>query len=144
MQIFTKLKTDPHVTELKGRHHRLSHSQGLMELSFQLTDEQREQFNAKSKELFQAKVRAIDNATETLNSTIAQAKKTASQATNAAHDAYEAAVFALFMEFGKLPSREQIAISETPVGSVVRMNDQAAGKPGSHDSAPPQAAPSAA
>lgn len=115
-----KLKEDPHVTELKGRHHRLSHQSGLMELSFNLSPAQRDEFEAKAKALKERRESTINAATRTCEDLVERARIEASNATDKAHDDYEASVFALFMEYGKLPSREQIAIDETEVGHVVQ------------------------
>lgn len=113
------IKTDPHITELKGKHHRLSHQSGLMELSFNLTPAQRDQFEARSKELRATRELTIATVSTKASDAIKAAKREAELATDQAHRDYESAVFALFIEYGKLPTREQIATSETEVGDVV-------------------------
>lgn len=116
---WSRLKTDPHLTELKGKFHRLSHQSGLMELSFALTAQQREEFDAKSKQLLARRQTTIDDASQKASEIIKAAKREAELANDKAHSDYEAAIFGLFLEYGKIPSREQIAISETKVDHVV-------------------------
>jgi len=121
VNFFTKLKADPHHTELKGKTHRLSHANGLFEASFQLSPADREEFERRAK-LIDDELRAkLDDTGATYDATIAQARKTAAAATNEAHATAKAAKWALFSDYFKLPTPEQIAVAETPAGSVVRV-----------------------
>lgn len=113
------------VTEVKGKYHRLSHQNGLIELSFNLAPDQRAAFDARSAALEQALKKAISASTETLNAKVAAAKKEAEQAVAAANAQYDADIFALFAEFGRIPSREEIITAETPVGRVVKLPEAA-------------------
>ena len=114
-------KTEGRVTEVKGRYHRLSHQNGLIELSFNLSPDQRAAFDQRAATLEAVLKKAISTATDTMNAKIAEAKKTSSAAVAEANAKYEADLFALFTEFGKIPSREALVTADTPVGHVVRL-----------------------
>lgn len=118
-------KTEGRVTEVKGKYHRLSHQNGLIELSFNLAPDQRATFDAKSAALEASLKKAISAATETLNAKVAAAKKEAEQAVQAANAQYDADIFALFSEFGRIPSREALITADTPVNHVVRLPESA-------------------
>lgn len=118
-------KTEGRVTEVKGKYHRLSHQNGLIELSFNLAPDQRATFDAKSAALETALKKAIGAATETLNAKVAAAKKEAEQAVQAANAQYDADIFALFSEYGRIPSREALITADTPVNHVVRLPESA-------------------
>ncbi len=116
---WTRLKTDPHETILKGRSFRLAHANGLFEAAFQLSDKDREELERRSKAIDTEWRATIDASAEVANNKILQAKGEAAIATNAAHNARDAAKWQLFNDFFRLPSREQIAITETKVDHVV-------------------------
>lgn len=118
-------KTEGRVTEVKGKYHRLSHQNGLIELSFNLAPDQRATFDAKSAALEASLKKAIGAATDTLNAKVAAAKKEAEQAVQAANAQYDADIFALFSEFGRIPSREALITADTPVNHVVRLPESA-------------------
>lgn len=118
-------KTEGRVTEVKGKYHRLSHQNGLIELSFNLAPDQRATFDAKSAALETALKKAIGAATEALNAKVAAAKKEAEQAVQAANAQYDADIFALFSEYGRIPSREALITADTPVNHVVRLPESA-------------------
>ena len=59
------------VTEVKGKYHRLSHQNGLIELSFNLAPDQRAAFDAKASALEAALKKAISTSTDTLNAKVA-------------------------------------------------------------------------
>jgi hypothetical protein len=113
------------VTEVKGRYHRLSHQNGLIELSFNLTPDQRAAFDQKSVTLEAVMSKTVSTATETLNRKIAEAKREAEDLVSKARAKYDADVFALFAEYGKIPSREALVTNDTPVGHVVRLPESA-------------------
>lgn len=121
MNFFTKLKTDPHHTELKGRSHRLSHSNGLFEASFQLSQADRDEFERRSKAIEDELRTKLDIVAATHDEAVSKAKATARAAHEEARRTAEALKWALFNDFFKLPTPEQIAIAETPVGKVVQM-----------------------
>ena len=133
MNIFSMLrdKADaPHrgegrVTEVKGRYHRLSHQNGLIELSFNLAPDQRAAFDQRAATLEAVLKKSIGTATDTMNATIAEAKRVSSAAVAEANAKYDADLFALFSEFGKIPSREALIVNDTPVGHVVRLPESA-------------------
>lgn len=116
-------KSEGLVTEVKGKYHRLSHQNGLIELSFNLSPDQRSTFDAKAVALESALKKAISTSTDTLNAKVAEAKKAAEAAVSAARAKYDADLFALFTEYGKIPTREVLITSETPVGHVVRLQE---------------------
>lgn len=123
MNLFTKTKSflsyasnDPLVTELKGHAHRLVHSNGLMELSFNLSESQRDEFNVAAQALLVTRNSTIEAGATRSSSLISAAKQEFAQTTDAAHAAYRRAVFALFTRFGQLPSEESLAAFETPIG----------------------------
>lgn len=118
-------KGEGRVTEVKGRYHRLSHQNGLIELSFNLAPDQRAAFDARSAALEGALKKSISTATDTLNAKVAEAKREAEQAVTEARAKYDADLFALFEEFGRIPTREALITSETPVGHVVRLPESA-------------------
>ena len=118
-------KSEGRVTEVKGRHHRLSHQNGLMELSFNLSPDERAAFDARSAGLESDLHKVVSSSTDTMNAKIAAAKKEAADAVAAARAKYDLDLFALFTEFGRLPSRSKIIIDETPVGRVVQLPEQA-------------------
>ena len=118
-------KSEGRVTEVRGRYHRLSHQNGLIELSFNLSPDQRAAFDQRAATLEAVLKKSISTATDTMNAKIAEAKKTSSAAVAEANAKYEADLFALFTEFGKIPSREALVTADTPVGHVVRLPEAA-------------------
>jgi NAD-specific glutamate dehydrogenase len=118
-------KTEGRVTEVKGKYHRLSHQNGLIELSFNLAPDQRATFDASASALEATLKKAISTATDTLNAKIAEAKKEAEAAVTAARATYDAALFALFTEYGRIPTREALITYDTPVNHVVRLPESA-------------------
>jgi len=112
-------------TEVKGKYHRLSHQNGLIELSFNLAPDQRAAFDAQSAALQSALHKTISTATETMNAKVAEAKREAEAAVTEARAKYDADLFALFSEFGRIPSREALITNDTPVGHVVRLPESA-------------------
>lgn len=133
MNIFSMLrdKADaPHrgegrVTEVKGRYHRLSHQNGLIELSFNLAPDQRAAFDQKAVALEAVMNKAVSSATDAMTRKIAEAKREAEDLVAKARSTYDASVFALFSEYGKIPTREQLVVNDTPVGHVVRLPESA-------------------
>ena len=116
-----RLATDPHITELRGKSHRLSHSNGLFEASFTLSPQDRDEFERRSK-LIEDELRTkLDIVAATHDEAVSKAKATARVAHEEARATAEAAKWSLFGDFFKLPTQEQIAASETPVNHVVRM-----------------------
>jgi hypothetical protein len=113
------------VTEVKGRRHRLSHQNGLIELSFNLAPDQRAAFDQKAVSLEAVMSKTVSSATDTLNAKIAEAKREAESVVSKARAKYDADIFALFSEYGKIPSREALITSDTPVGHVVRLPESA-------------------
>jgi len=118
-------KTEGRVTEVKGKYHRLSHQNGLIELSFNLAPDQRAAFDQQSSALEATLKKAISTATDTLNAKVAEAKKEAEAAVTEARAKYDADLFALFTEYGRIPTREALITSDTPVGHVVRLPESA-------------------
>lgn len=118
-------RTEGRVTEVKGRRHRLSHQNGLIELSFNLAPDQRQAFDQKAVSLEAVLNKAISSATDTMNAKIAAAKREAEDLVSKARAKYDADVFALFAEYGKIPSREALITNDTPVGHVVRLPESA-------------------
>jgi hypothetical protein len=118
-------KGEGRVTEVKGRYHRLSHQNGLIELSFNLAPDQRATFDAQSAALEATLKKSISGATDTLNAKVAEAKREAEAAVTEARAKYDADLFALFSEFGRIPSREALITNDTPVGHVVRLPESA-------------------
>lgn len=116
-------KTEGKVTEIKGKFHRLSHQNGLIELSFNLSPDQRAAFDAKSSALEAALKKAISASTDVLNAKVAAARREAEAAVTEANAKYDAELFALFSEYGRIPTREAIAATETPVGHVIRLTE---------------------
>lgn len=112
-------------TEVKGKYHRLSHQNGLIELSFNLAPDQRATFDAQSAALESALKKAISGATDTMNAKVAEAKREAEAAVTEARAKYDADLFSLFAEFGRIPSREALITNDTPVGHVVRLAESA-------------------
>jgi len=118
-------RSEGRVTEVKGRRHRLSHQNGLIELSFNLAPDQRQAFDQKAVSLEAVLNKAISSATDTMNAKITAAKREAEDLVSKARTAYDASVFALFAEYGKIPSREDLITNDTPVGHVVRLPESA-------------------
>lgn len=118
-------KTEGRVTEVKGRYHRLSHQNGLIEVSFNLSPDQRAAFDQKAATLEAVKNKAIASATDTMNAKVSAARRESEAAVSEARTKYEAELFALFTEFGKIPTREQLITNDTPVGHVVRLPESA-------------------
>jgi hypothetical protein len=118
-------KGEGRVTEVKGKYHRLSHQNGLIELSFNLAPDQRAAFDAQSLALQGALHKTISTSTDTLNATIAEAKRVAEAAVTEARAKYDADLFALFSEYGRIPTREVLITNDTPVGHVVRLPESA-------------------
>ena len=77
-------KTEGRVTEVKGKYHRLSHQNGLIELSFNLAPDQRAAFDAQSTALQTALHKTISTSTDVMNAKIAEAKREAAAAKAAA------------------------------------------------------------
>ena len=117
--------TEGRVTEVKGKYHRLSHQNGLIELSFNLAPDQRAAFDAKASALEAALKKTIATSTDTLNAKVAEAKREAEAAVTEARAKYDAELFALFTEYGRIPSREVLITNDTPVGHVVRLPESA-------------------
>lgn len=122
-------RTEGRVTEVKGRYHRLSHQNGLIELSFNLSPDQRAAFDQRAATLEAVLKKAISTATDTMNAKIAEAKRVSSSAVAEANAKYDADLFALFTEFGRIPSREALVTADTPVGHVVRLPEAAIVQP---------------
>ena len=118
-------RSEGRVTEVKGRRHRLSHQNGLIELSFNLAPDQRAAFDQKAVSLEAVLNKSISTATDTMNHKIAEAKREAEDLVSKARAQYDADVFALFAEYGKIPSREALIVNDTPVGHVVRLPESA-------------------
>lgn len=119
------LQGEGRVTEVKGKYHRLSHQNGLIELSFNLAPDQRATFDARSAALEGELKKTISTSTDTLNAKIAEAKREAEAAVTEARAKYDADLFALFSEFGRIPTREALITADTPVGHVVRLPESA-------------------
>lgn len=122
-------RTEGRVTEVKGKYHRLSHQNGLIELSFNLAPDQRATFDAKASALEATLKKSISAATDVMNAKVSAAKKEAEQAVQAANAQYDADIFALFSEYGRIPSREQLITYDTPVDHVVRLPESAIVQP---------------
>ena len=118
-------RSEGRVTEVKGRYHRLSHQNGLIEVSFNLAPDQRAAFDQKAVSLEAVMNKTVSSATDAMNAKIAAAKKEAEELVSKARAQYDADVFALFAEFGKIPSREALIVNDTPVGQVVRLPESA-------------------
>ena len=118
-------RSEGRVTEVRGRRHRLSHQNGLIELSFNLAPDQRAAFDQKAATLEAVMNKAVSTSTDTMNAKILAAKREAEEAVSKARATYDAAVFALFAEYGKIPSREALITNDTPVGHVVRLPESA-------------------
>lgn len=117
--------TEGRVTEVKGKYHRLSHQNGLIELSFNLAPDQRATFDASASALEAALKKAIGTSTDTLNAKVAEAKREAEAAVTEARAKYDADLFALFTEYGRIPTREALITYDTPVNHVVRLPESA-------------------
>ena len=118
-------KTEGRVTQVQGKYHRLSHQNGLIELSFNLAPDQRSAFDTQSAALEATLKKAIGTATDTLNAKVAEAKREAEAAVTEARAQYDAALFALFTEYGRIPTREALITYDTPVNHVVRLPESA-------------------
>jgi hypothetical protein len=114
---------------VKGKYHRLSHQNGLIELSFNLAPDQRATFDASASALEATLKKSISTATDTLNATIAEAKRVAEAAVTEARAKYDADLFALFTEYGRIPTREALITYDTPVNHVVRLPESAIVEP---------------
>ena len=119
------IRGEGRVTEVKGRYHRLSHQNGLIELSFNLASDQRAAFDRKAVSLEAVMSKTVSSASDTMNAKIAEAKREAEAVVSKARTKYDADIFALFSEYGKIPSREALITSDTPVGQVVRLPESA-------------------
>ncbi len=117
--------TEGRVTEVKGKYHRLSHQNGLIELSFNLAPDQRATFDASASALEATLKKAISTSTDTLNAKVAEAKREAEAAVTEARAKYDADLFALFTEYGRIPTREALITYDTPVNHVVRLPESA-------------------
>ena len=117
--------TEGRVTEVKGKYHRLSHQNGLIELSFNLAPDQRATFDASASALEATLKKAIGTSTDTLNAKVAEAKREAEAAVTEARAKYDADLFALFTEYGRIPTREALITYDTPVNHVVRLPEGA-------------------
>ncbi len=118
-------RTEGRVTEVKGKYHRLSHQNGLIELSFNLAPDQRATFDASASALEATLKKAIGTSTDTLNAKVAEAKREAEAAVTEARAKYDADLFALFTEYGRIPTREALITYDTPVNHVVRLPESA-------------------
>jgi len=118
-------RTEGRVTEVKGKYHRLSHQNGLIELSFNLAPDQRATFDASASALEATLKKAISTSTDTLNAKVAEAKREAEAAVTEARAKYDADLFALFTEYGRIPTREALITYDTPVNHVVRLPESA-------------------
>ena len=118
-------KSEGRVTEVKGRFHRLSHQNGLIELSFNLAPDQRAAFDQKAVTLEAVMNKTVSSATDAMNAKIVAAKREAEDLVSKARAKYDADIFALFAEYGKIPSREALIVNDTPVGHVVRLPESA-------------------
>ena len=118
-------KTEGRVTEVKGKYHRLSHQNGLIELSFNLAPDQRATFDASASALEATLKKSISTATDVMNAKVSEAKKEAEAAVTEARAQYDAALFALFTEYGRIPTREALITYDTPVNHVVRLPESA-------------------
>lgn len=121
--------TEGRVTEVKGKYHRLSHQNGLIELSFNLAPDQRAAFDAKASALEATLKKAISTSTDTLNAKVAEAKREAEATVTEARAKYDADLFALFTEYGRIPTREALITYDTPVNHVVRLPESAIAPP---------------
>lgn len=119
------IRGEGRVTEVKGKYHRLSHQNGLIELSFNLAPDQRAAFDQRAATLEAVLKKTISTETDTMNAKIAEAKRASSAAVAEANAKYDADLFALFSEFGRIPSREALVTADTPVGHVVRLPESA-------------------
>jgi len=117
--------TEGRVTEVKGKYHRLSHQNGLIELSFNLAPDQRATFDASASALEATLKKSISTATDVLNAKMSEAKKEAEAAVTEARAQYDADLFALFTEYGRIPTREALITYDTPVNHVVRLPESA-------------------
>ncbi len=118
-------KTEGRVTQIQGKYHRLSHQNGLIELSFNLAPDQRATFDASASALESTLKKAIGTSTDTLNAKVAEAKREAESAVTEARAKYDADLFALFTEYGRIPTREALITYDTPVNHVVRLPESA-------------------
>ena len=118
-------RTEGRVTEVKGKYHRLSHQNGLIELSFNLAPDQRATFDASASALEATLKKSIGTSTDTLNAKVAEAKREAEAAVTEARAKYDADLFALFTEYGRIPTREALITYDTPVNHVVRLPESA-------------------
>jgi len=123
------IRGEGRVTEVKGRRHRLSHQNGLIELSFNLAPDQRAAFDQKAVSLEAVMNKAVSTSTDAMNAKIAEAKREAETIVSKARAQYDAEIFALFAEYGRIPSREALITNETPVGHVVRLPESAIVEP---------------
>jgi len=117
--------TEGRVTEVKGKYHRLSHQNGLIELSFNLAPDQRATFDASASALEATLKKSISAATDVMNAKVAEAKREAEAAVTEARAKYDADLFALFTEYGRIPTREALITYDTPVNHVVRLPESA-------------------
>jgi hypothetical protein len=60
-----------------------------------------------------------------MNAKIAEAKREAEAAVTEARAKYDADLFALFTEYGRIPTREALITYDTPVNHVVRLPESA-------------------
>jgi len=118
-------RTEGRVTEVKGKYHRLSHQNGLIELSFNLAPDQRATFDASASALEATLKKSISTATDVMNAKVSEAKREAEAAVTEARAKYEADLFALFTEYGRIPTREALITYDTPVNHVVRLPESA-------------------
>lgn len=117
--------TEGRVTEVKGKYHRLSHQNGLIELSFNLAPDQRATFDASASALEATLKKSISTATDVMNAKVSEAKREAEAAVTEARAKYDADLFALFTEYGRIPTREALITYDTPVNHVVRLPESA-------------------
>ena len=73
--------------------------------------------------------KAVSTSTDAMNAKIAEAKREAETIVSKARAQYDAEIFALFAEYGRIPSREALITNETPVGHVVRLPESAIVEP---------------
>ena len=118
-------RTEGRVTEVKGKYHRLSHQNGLIELSFNLAPDQRATFDASASALEATLKKSISTATDVMNAKVSEAKREAEAAVTEARAKYDADLFALFTEYGRIPTREALITYDTPFNHVVRLPESA-------------------
>lgn len=118
-----RLATDPHIFEIRGKSYRITHSAGLYEAYFNLTPEARDEMERRSivlEDELRAKLEIVAAAYE---EGLAKLKATARAGDEDARRENAAAKWKLAADFFKLPTREEIAVAETPIGEVVKIKE---------------------